>query len=162
MYKNKLSVWYSVLSLAVLLVAGLGIAFSFADLGYEWDFSFLGDYLWDSEGNKPGLILQGLWGTVYISFISIVLGSTLGVLVGLCLITQEPIARRAAVLYVDLFRNTPVLVQLYVVYFIVGTAIEMTPETAGILTLSLFCAAYVADIFRGTIIEFEKGTNRCC
>ncbi len=157
MHPKKLSIWYSLLAGTILLLLAVGIAFSFYDLGYTWEFSFLTDYFWDSQSQQPGLILKGLWTTVYISFISIVLGCLLGVLVGLCLISKEPISRRAAVFYVDIFRNTPVLVQLYVVYFIVGTAIEMSPETAGILTLSLFCSAYVADIFRGTILEFEKG-----
>ncbi|WP_234996143.1 amino acid ABC transporter permease [Pseudobacteriovorax antillogorgiicola] len=133
------------------------LVYSFWNLDYDWEFGFLWDYIWLSESGKPGIILQGLWGTIYISVISIVMGSIMGVLLGLALLSQEPVTRRVAVFYVDVFRNTPVLVQLYVIYFIVGTALELEPETAGVLTLSLFCSAYVGDIFRGTIQEFEKG-----
>ena len=157
MYKKSLSPFYTLLALLVL-VLGCGLLFfSFKNLDYDWDFSFLGEYIWLKEENRPGLILQGLWGTIYISFASIILGSVLGVLLGFALLSREPITRRMAVLYVDVFRNTPVLVQLYVVYFIIGTAMELEPETAGVLTLSLFCSAYVGDIFRGTIQEFEVG-----
>ncbi|NRA66932.1 MAG: amino acid ABC transporter permease [Pseudobacteriovorax sp.] len=157
MYSQKLPLWYSIVAILLIGVFGIGLFQAFYGLDYDWDFSFLGDFFWDPKDDKPGLILLGLWGTIYISLISIVIGSGLGLLVGTLLITREPVTRFAAVFYVDVFRNTPVLVQLYVVYFIVGTAIEMSPETAGILTLSLFCSAYVAEIFRGTLQEFEKG-----
>ena len=157
MYKTNLPFWYSILAALALIIFFGAVGHAFYDLGYDWEFSFLKDYLWDPIDDKPGLILVGLWGTIYISLISIVCGSVLGIIVGLLLVSREPVSRYAAVFYVDVFRNTPVLVQLYVVYFIVGTAIEMSPETAGILTLSLFCSAYVAEIFRGTLLDFEKG-----
>jgi polar amino acid transport system permease protein len=157
MYKKKLPLVYSLLALAGLL--GLGYLFwhSFQNLDYDWDFSFLWGYLWEPEGNEPGLILQGLWGTIYISGLSILIGTCGGTIVGLLLLGPERISRGTAMVFVDVFRNTPVLVQLYVVYFIVGTALDLQPETAGILTLSLFCSAYVGEIVRGTITEFEKG-----
>lgn len=157
MYKQKLSLWYSLISAVALLVLAFTVGHSFYNLGYDWDFIFLKDYFWDPSTDQPGLILVGLWGTIYISVISIICGSVFGVLCGLLLTSKEPVSRTAAILYVDIFRNTPVLVQLYVVYFIVGTAVEMSPEVAGILTLSLFCSAYVAEIFRGTLLEFERG-----
>lgn len=157
MYKKKLSWLYAALSIALLLsMAGL-VGLSFANLQYDWDFSFLSRYFWEPETNRPGLILRGLWVTIYISFASIVFGTIGGIVVGLLLLGRERVAACAARFFVDIFRNTPVLVQLYVVYFIVGTALDLRPETAGIATLSLFCSAYVAEIFRGTIAEFEKG-----
>ncbi|MFW7379796.1 MAG: amino acid ABC transporter permease [Oligoflexus sp.] len=157
MYKKQLPLIYSLLTI-VLLGAIFGLIWhSFISLEYDWDFSFLWHYLWEPETNRPGLILQGLWGTLYISALSILFGSITGIFIGLLLIGKEPFARHAAKLFVDVFRNTPVLVQLYVFYFIVGTALDLQPETAGILTLSLFCSAYVAEIFRGTLLEFEKG-----
>ena len=106
---------------------------------------------------KPGLLLQGLGITLKVSLLSILWGSLIGMLIGGFMMGKEPVLKWFALGFVDVFRNTPVLVQLYVMYFIVGTAIEMDPETAGIVTLSLFCAAYVAEIFRGSVLEFEKG-----
>lgn len=150
--------WYWTLLTLLALSFGLGLlVLSFLQLEYDWDFRFLASYIWEPETQSPGLILRGLWGTIYISVLSIIFGSLIGIGVGLIMLAREPLAKHAAVLFVDIFRNTPVLVQLYVMYFIVGTAIDLSPEVAGILTLSLFCAAYVADIFRASVIEFERG-----
>lgn len=157
MYKKALSPLFSLLAFITFACMFGFVVRSFLQLDYDWEFSFLKEYIWLAEEGRPGLILEGLWGTVYISAASIVFGSLLGLLVGSALLCPEPITRRVALFYVDVFRNTPVLVQLYVVYFIVGSAIDLEPEAAGILTLSLFCSAYVAEIFRGTIEEFEMG-----
>ncbi len=157
MHSRTLSWLYTLLSLGLLLLVGGLLYYSFNNLDYDWDFRFLSAYIWEPESGRPGLILQGLWGTFYISVLSIVFGTLLGLLVGMLMISREPVARNAATFFVDVFRNTPVLVQLYVMYFIVGTAFDLSPEVAGVLTLSLFCSAYVADIFRANVVEFEKG-----
>lgn len=148
---------YSVVS-ACVVVAVVGVlAYSLARMDYEWSFAFLWDYLWNAENNEPGLLLQGLWGTLRISLISIVTGTVWGVILGLILYAREPVSLFAARVCVDLFRNTPVLVQLYVAYFVVGTAFDIGAETAGVLTLSLFCGAYIAEMTRGQLDTFEKG-----
>jgi polar amino acid transport system permease protein len=157
MYPKKLSWLFSVLTVLLLGFAASVLLYSFMGMDYEWDFRFLEDYLWDSQNRIPGLILQGLWVTLKISMLSILWGSLLGVFIGLLMMGQEPVARRFALIFVDIFRNTPVLVQLYVMYFMVGTAFDLSPEFAGVLTLSLFCSAYVADIFRGAVLELERG-----
>ncbi len=157
MHERRLAWYYSLLSL-ILLGGGLWfVVKSFQGLDYDWSFAFLQDYLWDPQGDKPGLILQGLWMTIKVSFLSILLGTLVGLLIGGLMLGREPLFKGFSVVFVDIFRNTPVLVQLYVMYYIVGTAVEMEPETAGIVTLSLFCSAYVAEIFRGAVLEFEKG-----
>ncbi len=157
MYAKTLGWLYTLLS-AVVLMLGIGFLFySFKSLDYAWDFAFLKDYFWEPSTNRPGLILQGLWGTFYISLLSILGGTILGFILGLIMVCPEPLAAKSTTVFVDIFRNTPVLVQLYVMYFIVGTALDLAPETAGVLTLSLFCSAYVADIFRANVLEFDRG-----
>lgn len=157
MHESRLAWYWSLLSLLVLSSGAWFLAKSFQSLDYDWDFAFLKDYIWDPVNQKPGLLLQGLWLTLKISLLSIVWGSLIGILIGAFMMGKEPILKWFSVGFVDVFRNTPVLVQLYIMYFIVGTAIEMDPETAGIVTLSLFCSAYVAEIFRGAVLEFDKG-----
>jgi polar amino acid transport system permease protein len=157
MLEKQLPRLYSVLS-GLVIAAFLGIAIhSFVTLDYEWDFKVLLPYLWQTETNQPGLILTAILGTLRISLISIVLGAILGSVLGLVLVSRERVARTATLVYVDIFRNTPVLVQLYVAYFVVGTAFHLSAEQAAILTLTLFCGAYVADLVRGTLVNFEKG-----
>jgi polar amino acid transport system permease protein len=156
---KKLPIYYSFLSFFVIIVFLAILIRSFYQLDYSWDFSVLGPYIWlpSAEGGGPGLFLKGLWITIKMSFEGIIFGTILGVIFGMLLSTQEKIAKFAALFYVDIFRNTPVLVQLYVAYFIVGTAFNLSGAVAGVLTMSLFCSAYVAEIFRGTIANFEKG-----
>jgi polar amino acid transport system permease protein len=156
---KKLPLYYSFLSFFVIAIFLAIFVRSFYQLDYSWDFSVLGPYIWlpSTEGGGPGLFLKGLWITIKMSFEGIIFGTILGVIFGMLLTTKEKIAKFAALFYVDIFRNTPVLVQLYVAYFIVGTAFNLSGPVAGVLTMSLFCSAYVAEIFRGTIANFEKG-----
>ena len=156
---KKLPIYYSFLSLFFILLLVAVFVRSFYQLDYSWDFSVLTPYIWlpSTEGGGPGLFLKGLWITIKMSFEAIICGTILGIIFGMLLTTQEKIAKFAALFYVDVFRNTPVLVQLYVAYFIVGTAFNLSGAVAGVLTMSLFCSAYVAEIFRGTIANFERG-----
>ena len=160
MLEQKRSVWFTVLACFIVFLFLFILIKSFYGLDYQWDFSVLKNYLWIKTPNghyAPGLFFQGLYITVKMSFISIFFGTILGFFIGFLLIKNEIVSKISALFYVDLFRNTPVLVQLYISYFIVGTAFNLSGEAAGILTLSLFCAAYVAEIFRGTVSNFDKG-----
>lgn len=156
---KKLPLMYSFVVLSFILLIISVLIQSFRTLDYAWDFSILKPYIWlpQAQGGGPGLFLQGLWVTIKMSFQSILFGSFLGVALGLLLVSNEKVSKVAAHIYVDVFRNTPVLVQLYVAYFIIGTAFNLSGPVSGVLTMSLFCAAYVAEIFRGTIVGFDKG-----
>ena len=66
--------------------------------------------------------------------------------------------RWPAALYVSVFRGTPLLVQLFVIYYgLPGIGIEFTPVTAGILALSLNAGAYLSESLRGAILGIAKG-----
>jgi cystine transport system permease protein len=66
--------------------------------------------------------------------------------------------RWPAALYVSVFRGTPLLVQLFVIYYgLPGIGIEFTPVTAGILALSLNAGAYLSESLRGAILGVGKG-----
>lgn len=157
MHEKKLNRWYSVASAVFLIAFFVFVYASALGLDYAWDFSVIWPFLWQTQTHSPGLILQGLWGTIYISLVSIAIGTPLGFILGLLFYSREPVARTAVLAYVDIFRNTPMLVQLYVAYFVVGTALDLSAVQAGVLTLSLFCAAYIADLVRGTLLNFERG-----
>lgn len=133
----------------------LAIYFSFKSLDYEWDFKGLASFFWDA--NSPGIILFGLWGTIWISTVSIIIGSCFGMLIGLLLSSSEALFRGVAYAFVELFRNTPVLVQLYILYFVVGTSFNWSAETSAIVCLSLFCSSYVGEILRAAITQFDHG-----
>lgn len=148
---------WTLLTAVLLLVMCVSLYQGFAALDYDWDFHSLKDYLWVSESNSAGLLLHGLWGTLWVSALSIVFGTIIGLLIGLVLYAGTPFARNTARFFVEIFRNTPVLVQLYVMYFVVASAFQMTPEQAGVATLSLFCGAYIGELVRGTLVNLDKG-----
>ena len=66
--------------------------------------------------------------------------------------------RWPAALYVSVFRGTPLLVQLFVIYYgLPGIGVEFTPVTAGILALSLNAGAYLSESLRGAILGIARG-----
>ncbi|MEY2988334.1 MAG: hypothetical protein RJB13_1855, partial [Pseudomonadota bacterium] len=131
----------------------------FHSLDYDWDFQSLREYVWLDEENKPGLLIYGLWGTLWVSAVSIVLGSLIGLAGGVVLHSGNSLARASVRVFVEIFRNTPVLVQLYVMYFVIASAFQMTAEQAGIATLSLFCGAYISELVRGTLTNLDRGPH---
>ncbi|MEN9810223.1 MAG: hypothetical protein RLZZ488_1790 [Pseudomonadota bacterium] len=159
MHEQPRSPQWTILTAALLLLVGISLMRGFDSLDYEWDFASLRDYIWVAESNSAGLLLHGLWGTLWVSALSIVFGTLVGLLIGIVLHAGTPFARGTARVFVEIFRNTPVLVQLYVMYFVVASAFQMTPEQAGVATLSLFCGAYVGELVRGTLLNLDKGPH---
>lgn len=106
---------------------------------------------------KVGPLLIGLWCTLWLSFISGVIGSVIGVVVGLCRISKNPTLATLSSIYVEIIRGTPLLVQLFVFYFFIGSLLKLEKELAGLITLSLFAGAYIAEIIRSGIQSLDKG-----
>lgn len=103
--------------------------------------------------------MKGVGVTLEITVVSILIGTILGLLIGLGKIMRNKLLAFPFVAYINFFRGTPVFVQLLLIHFglmpiIFGTT---TPFWSGIATLSLNAAAYIAEIFRGGIQSVEKG-----
>ena len=72
--------------------------------------------------------------------------------------TKVPVVSQIAAVYVSAFRGTPLLVQIFVLYYgLPSVGIEFTPVTAGILALTLNVAAYLSESMRGAILGIDKG-----
>ncbi len=103
-------------------------------------------------------ILGGTWITLVVCLSSIIFASILAVLGALSRLSSNPIPNGVASLYVSLFRGTPLLVQIFFIYFAlpqVGVTIPSIP--AGILALSLNYGAYMTEIFRAGIQAVPPG-----
>jgi len=73
-------------------------------------------------------------------------------------VTKVPVVSQIAAVYVSAFRGTPLLVQIFVLYYgLPSVGIEFTPVTAGILALTLNVAAYLSESMRGAILGIDKG-----
>ncbi|EPO7642017.1 amino acid ABC transporter permease [Pseudomonas aeruginosa] len=103
-------------------------------------------------------LLQGAMYTVLFAAVSMVLGLILGFSVAVVRVTKVLVVSQIAAVYVSAFRGTPLLVQIFVLYYgLPSVGIEFTPVTAGILALTLNVAAYLSESMRGAILGIDKG-----
>lgn len=118
-----------------------------------------------SEGDQIGVtrhwtagpIAWGLWTTLWLSLVSGVFGLLLGLVTGLCRLSSNPTLRHLSTVYVELVRGTPLLVQIFIFYFFIGTVLNLSREFAGVAALALFTGAYVAEIVRSGVQSIAKG-----
>ncbi|MCR5085675.1 MAG: amino acid ABC transporter permease [Succinivibrionaceae bacterium] len=97
--------------------------------------------------------------TLQISLVSVALGVVIGLLVGICEISRYWWLRYPAKVYVDFIRGTPLLVQIFIIYFalpiVIGARID--PYVAAVAACSINSGAYVAEIFRAGIQSIDRG-----
>lgn len=105
------------------------------------------------------LLLMGALVTVKITAISVGLGIVIGLFVGIARIAHSRILRVLAAIYVDFLRGTPLLVQIFLIYFAlpIVTGHHMDPFVAAIASCSINSGAYVAEIFRAGIQSIDAG-----
>jgi polar amino acid transport system permease protein len=119
--------------------------------GYAWDFSFLWAYRW--------LILTGLGVTIAYTVGTIILGLVIGLVTGLLRLSRNPMITAPLVAYVEIFRCTPLLVQIVWFYYAlpVVLGIDIPAHVAAVLVLSLYTGAFYAEIIRGGVNSIERG-----
>ncbi len=117
----------------------------------RWDFASVFD--------NTDALLVGAVGTLRIFAICLVLGLTLGLLVGLGRYSRNRWLHIPATIFVEFFRNTPVLVQILWFYFALPILMpfQISPLVAASLGISLNSAAFSAEIYRGGIQSIETG-----
>jgi polar amino acid transport system permease protein len=131
------------------------------------DLISTGDLLAVSTKWKAGLMLQGIWMTLQVSVYSIVLGIIIGVCGGISRLSSNPALKWFSTLYVEIIRGSPLLVQIYIWYFVLGTMIndllrragisEISPVGYGVIALSVFIGAYITETVRAGIQSIHRG-----
>jgi polar amino acid transport system permease protein len=118
---------------------------------YAWDFSFLWGYRW--------LILWGLGVTILYTIGTILLGLVIGLATGLLRLSRNKFLNAPLVAYVEIFRCTPLLVQIIWFYYAlpVVLGIDIPATIAATLVLSLYTGAFYAEIVRGGVNSIERG-----
>ncbi|WP_434430362.1 amino acid ABC transporter permease [Aeromonas veronii] len=149
------------LSGTVMLSALLGWAlYSGArQMGYEWQWPrvlpFLGE--WDEGTFYAGPLLNGLLVTLQVALLSL-LGT---MAVGVCVVSLRLLPSRLgpwlAITYLALVRTTPQLVQLYILYFLLGPMLGLAPLACAVLSLSLYQGAFTAEVLRAGVQAIPKG-----
>ena len=131
------------------------------------------DYIYDGESLaeykkwKPGLLIIGLWLTLKISVIATIAGIIIGIIGGLTRISSNPALKWLTIVYVELIRGSPLMVQILIWYFVIGTVINDVLAAYGLgrlpafwygaASLACFAGAYVTEIVRAGIQSIHRG-----
>ncbi|THB67583.1 MAG: amino acid ABC transporter permease [Desulfovibrio sp.] len=128
-------------------------------LNYPWHWERIPDfiYTWDEQGFTPGPLLEGLWVTIKISAVSLLLAFVFGLVTALLRLSDSFVGRFLARVYLETIRNTPLLTQILVMYFLFAPLLGLDAVTSGVLALSLFEGAYGSEIIRAGIVSIDKG-----
>lgn len=104
------------------------------------------------------LLLTSLWVSVYISVLAMGVGGAFGVALYRGKVAEVRVVRIISSAYIEVFRNTPLLVQLYLIYFgLPELGVNLDPIWAGIVALTLNNAAYTAEIYRAGFESVPHG-----
>lgn len=156
-WKERIFDWLRVMATAGLLVWFVYVGG--AGLGYNWQWYRVPRYLYTySEGHfLAGPLLEGLAVTLKISAVALVLSSLLGLITAVCRLSGSFAARIVARTYLESVRNTPLLVQLFFIYFVFSPLVGLGRFASAVLALSLFEGAYASEIIRAGILAIPKG-----
>ncbi|WP_291297404.1 amino acid ABC transporter permease [Elioraea sp.] len=178
---------------AILLLIAGGVAYvawaAATTLRYNWNWSLIPGFLLridEARGLVPNLLLLGVFNTLRLAFWGMVGAAPIGLVVALMRLSNDRFLRLAGGTYVELVRNTPALVLLFILYFFVSAQITpllgldnatatMGPVTrmivtiiasppqllvgfvSGAICLALFEGAFIAEILRAGILSVERG-----
>lgn len=128
-------------------------------LGYNWQWYQIPQYIFthDDAGYYAGPLWDGLMVTLRISGISLVLAFLIGLTTALFRLSNSFVAQFIARIYLEAIRNTPLLIQLFFIYFVLGPVLGINRMASAILALSLFEGAYASEIFRSGIVSIRRG-----
>lgn len=154
-----------VVAFAVLVTAlGLLLAHNTAALGYRWQWHRIPRYLFTlTDGSlRAGPLLIGVGVTLRIVAVSLLLSLTIALGTALLRLSSSAIGQWIAGVYLEVIRNTPLLVQLFFIYFVIAPLVGWDGWTSAVISLSLFEGAYASEIIRGGIVSLPYGQWEAC
>jgi len=145
--KNTVAYLFNAL-LATTVVVAL-VWFSVWRLGVSFDFSFIQDF--------STRILIGFGMTIGISICSLLLSLAIGILAALMQECKILVLKYLSTIYIQFIRGTPLIMQIYLFFYIIGTAWGVNNRFfSGVIILSMFEGAYIAEIVRAGFEDLEK------
>lgn len=174
----------------VIAAAGYVVYKIRIDLVYHWNWELIPQYFFrfdaDEQAWTPNLLTFGFLNTIRLSLWAMLFGTVIGLLAGLCRMSSRLFNRLIGASYVELIRNLPPLVLIFIFYYFVGDQIltffgvdsfirSQSPDVknaleflvapvplfpafvSAIITLSLFEGAYIAEIFRAGVQAVDTG-----
>jgi len=148
--------------LVYLAVVGLIVYGSYTgaqNMGYNWQWYRVPQYFYQytDDGFQWGEIVTGLLATIRISVISFAAAIALGLLVALMRLSGLVVGTAVAIGFLELIRNIPLLVLLYLFYYVLGPIFGFDRFWASVLTLAVFHSALISEILRAGINSVPTG-----
>lgn len=149
------------LILAIALLFGCAwIFFHLGSLGmhYEWQWNRVWRSFcqWTSQGFQAGPLMKGLLLTLSITALGFIFSAITGFVCAIMRLSPWPVCSALARTYVCLWRNTPLLLQLFFVYFLISPLFNLSPFWSALLALTAFEGAYVAELLRAAILSVPR------
>lgn len=131
---------------------------SLTQSNYHWQWRRVFQYLGETvEGQwRSGPLVQGLMLTLRICAVSMVMAVIFGLAAAVMRLSHNTLIRFWARCYLEIIRNTPLLVQIFFVYFVLGPILGIDRFLAAVLALSLFEGAYMSEIMRAGIVAIPR------
>jgi polar amino acid transport system permease protein len=123
----------------------------------DGDDIYEGDAVLEMQHWVPGPLVNGLIVTLQISGLAVLIAFFLATILAFMRISKYPILQYIASAYITVIRGTPLLVQIFIFYFIIATIFDMPRFYAGAMSLGLFYGAYIAEVLRGAIQSIDTG-----
>ncbi|QCB98977.1 amino acid ABC transporter permease [Arthrobacter sp. PAMC25564] len=113
------------------------------------------DLVWSSLGP---ILMGGITGTIPLALASFGLGLLLALLIALMRLSRNPVLAAIARIYISVIRGTPLLVQLFVIFYgLPSIGITISPWPSAIIAFSLNVGGYAAEVIRAAILSVPKG-----
>jgi len=159
---NRSLVWQRSADLIKFLIVIIALVW-FASHGsvqsdYNWQWGRVVQYLFAYEDGQlhSGPLIKGIMLTLQICSVSMILAFIFGLLAAVMRLSDSSMARFLARSYLELIRNTPLLVQIFFIYFVLGPILYIDRFFAAVLALSLFEGAYISEIVRAGIVAVPR------
>ncbi|MGH1481849.1 MAG: amino acid ABC transporter permease [Geminicoccales bacterium] len=128
-------------------------------MGYNWQWYRVPRYLYRVIDGELiwGPLIKGLLVTLQITFWSALLALAIGLTTALLRLSRSASGYFLATAYLELVRNTPLLVQMFLFYFVLAPIFGIERFWTGVICLAFFEAAFISEIIRGGILSVSKG-----
>jgi len=103
------------------------------------------------------MLFDALWVTLSVTVCSLVLGSIVGLIIAFFNMSKIKVLNYFAVVYLAIIRGTPMIVQIFILYFGISSFLTLPSFWAGVLALAVHNGAYISEIFRGAIQSIDRG-----
>ena len=152
-------IWSFAQYLLVMSIVAYVIILGAQNLNYNWQWYRVPNFIYKvtKEGLIWGPLSTGLVNTVILSSIAFGLSIVGGLLLSLVRLSKSIVGQAASNVYLEIVRNSPILVLLYVFYYVFGPIFELNRYWASIMCLAFYHAAFVSEVFLAGILSVNKG-----